>query len=353
MTAYLVNVGYILIGLIGLSLLVIFHELGHFAVAKAEKMPVEVFSVGYGKPIKFLSFKWHGTLYGISPIPFGGYCKIPGLDARELELMTDEDKQKFTMQPYWKRFFVAIGGSAGNMFFAVILFALVFMLGVPTATTTISKTVDGSPAQKAGFKAGDTIVAIDGKKVKDWSDAVLKIRGGKASRITITVDRDGKKVDVTTDVTRQNGNRFIGIVPKAVFVSTNPFTALYQGVMQMLGTVAAVLVSFYQLFTGQIQFRPVSPIGIVDVTSQAARHGLTTFIDFIAFVSILIGVSNLLPIVPLDGGRALLWTVERVRNKDFSTRTVVVLQSIGVVLLLGLVLWAVYLDILKPIPSPF
>jgi len=350
----MVSVLYIIVGLAALSLLVLIHEMGHFLLAKAFKMPVDVFCIGYGKPLPFLKFKRKETTYGIGPFPFGGYVKIPGLDPRETAFLDDESKIKdFILQPYYKRALMAAGGPIANILAAVLIFSLVMMLGVIEPTTTIDKVTKDSPASKAGIRSGDTITAIDGKKVDDWQALVLAIRGTKKRAIDLKIKRKSQTLILKTGIATKEGQQYIGIIPKARTVRYNPFSAFYQGMLSAIITIASLLVSIYLLIVGKLPFRPVSPIGIVQVTSQAARHGLVAFLDFFAFLNIIIGVTNLFPIFPLDGAKIGLWTMERIKGSFFKTRTVVVLQAIGIGLLLVLVLSAVYMDILRPLPDPF
>lgn len=350
----MISIVYILIGLIALSLLVLIHETGHFLLAKAFKMPVEVFCIGYGKPLPFLRFKYRETVYGIGPVPFGGYVKIPGLDPREPVYMNDDKKSKdFVLQPYYKRAIMAVGGPLANIIAAVFVFSLVMMLGVTEPTTTITSTLSGSPARKAGLQAGDSIVGIDGKKVDSWQDIVLTIRGTKESTVELKIKRKDRLMTITSDIAVKEGQQYIGVVPRANTVRYGPLSALYQGIVSAAATIVSLLVSIYMLIVGKLPFRPVSPIGIVQVTSQAARHGVSALLDFFAFLNIIIGVTNLFPIFPLDGAKVGLWSIERIKGSDLKTRTVIALQAIGIGILLVLVLSAVYMDILRPLPDPF
>ncbi len=345
--------GYVVIGFLGISVLILAHEMGHFLIAKLFKMPVDVFCIGYGKPLKFLRFKYHNTTYGLGYIPFGGYVKIPGLDPREAELLSDEKKKDFKIHKYWKRILVAIGGSLANIIMAAILFSFIFMIGVPEPTNTIEKVIPDSPAKEAGLRSGDEIVSVDGKNVSSWEDTVKAIRNGEKDSIDVEVKRDGQTRKLVTEVRVENNVRFIGIVPESDIVRANPLIALYKGAVGAIITTVAVVQGIYLLLIGEVPFRPVSPIGIVQITSMAARHGLVAFIDFIAFISILLGITNLLPLYPLDGGRVLLWTFEKIKGSPFKLRTVLVIQAMGVGLLFVLMVSAVYLDILRPLPDPF
>ena len=344
---------YIVAGILVVSLLIIIHELGHLIGAKLFKMPVETFCLGYGKPV--LKRKWRGTVYGIGPFPFGGYVKIPGLDPREKELIPEENHETFVLQPYWKRILVVTGGPIANILSAVLIYAAAFMIGVPGVTMTIDQVLPASPAAQAGFKAGDHIVKVDGKSVSKWEDIVVKIRNTEAKELTLTVRRGDEYRDINTKIGVKGGVKYIGIIAKQTdfnvglsFLDSVKASITWTGVL-----IYEIFRGLIFLVIGRLSFRPMSPVGIVQVTSQAARHGLVVFLNFVGFLSVAIGAMNLIPIFPLDGARAVLWTVERVKRKPLSDRAVYVFQFAGVGLLLLIMAWALYLDIFKAIPDPF
>ena len=344
---------YIVAGILAVSLLIVVHESGHFFGAKLFKMPVETFCLGYGKPV--LKKKWRGTVYGIGPFPFGGYVKIPGLDPREKELMPEENRDKFVLQPYWKRVLVVTSGPIANILSAILIYAAVFMIGVPGVTMTVEKVLPDSPAAQAGIKAGDRIVKVDGKSVSKWEEVVVKIRSAGAEDLALTVKRGDEYQDITTKIDVKDGVKYIGIVAKQAdynvglgFLDSVKSSITWTGVL-----IYEIFRSLILLIIGRLPFRPMSPVGIVQVTSQAARHGLAVFLNFVGFLSVAIGATNLIPIFPLDGARAVLWTVERVIRKPLSDRAVYVFQFAGIGLVFLFMAWALYLDIFQSIPDPF
>lgn len=344
---------FVLIAILAAVFLILVHEFGHFVMAKLFKIPVDVFTFGYGRP--FLKFKWKGTTYGIGAFPLGAYVKIPGMDPREKELLSEEERASFNLQPFWKRVIVVSGGPLANIFLAVFLFAAMFMIGVPTPTTVIDKVMPSSPAFQAGLKAGDKITAVGGKRVKVWEDAVKGIRASKEKMIKIEVLRKGKKLSFISRIAKKEGVNYIGIQVResAKRRRLGLFSSLYQGFVWTALATAGFIQALALVIVGKLPFRPVSPIGIVQITSQAAQHGMIAFLDFLALITIVLGISNFLPIFPLDGGRALLWAIERVKGSPLRMQTVVTLQVIGVGLLIVMVVSALYLDIFQPLPSPF
>ncbi len=344
---------YIVLGILVISVIVVVHEFGHFGFAKLFGIPVDVFCLGYGKPI--IKKKIGGTVYGIGPVPFGGYVKIPGLDPREKEMLPPEEAEKFVLYPYWKRALMVTGGPFANTVLAFLVYVIIFMIGVPGVTTTIESVEAKSPAAKAGIRAGDKITAINDENVGTWQRAVEKLQGAKGDTVKLTVDRDGKIINLSSGFGTKDGVRYIGIMAKRTTYNVGMgFFPAIQAAILWVGTLYyEIFRSLGLLLIGRLPFRPMSPVGIVQVTSQAAQHGYIIFLNFVAFINIAIGATNLIPIFPLDGARALLWTIERAIRRPLSDKAVYAYQFTGVGLLLAATLWALYLDIFKAMPDPF
>jgi regulator of sigma E protease len=344
---------YVIVGILVISLIVVVHEFGHFGFAKLFGIPVDVFCLGYGKPI--IKKKIGGTVYGIGPVPFGGYVKIQGLDARERDLLPEEERESFVLHAYWKRVLMVVGGPFANSVMAFLIYVLVFMIGVPGVTTTIESVMKGSPAAKAGLKAGDKITKINGRTIKTWAETASALQAVKGDTVALTVNRKGEVVRIVSGFGEMDGARYIGITAKRT--SYNIGMGFGQAVVAAFIWVVTL---FYEIFhslwllvLGKLPFRPMSPVGIVQITSQAAQHGYIIFLNFVAFISVAIGATNLIPIFFLDGARALLWTIERALRRQLSNKAVYAYQFAGVGLLLLATLWALYLDIFKPIIDPF
>jgi regulator of sigma E protease len=346
-------VWYILVGILVVSVIVLVHETGHFVFAKMFGLPVEVFCLGYGKP--FIKREWRGTVYGIGPFPFGGYVKIPGLDPREKDLLPEDQQEGFVVHPYWKRTLMVVGGPVANTVMAILIYVIIFMIGVPGVTTTIDSVVKDSPAAKAGVKAGDVVTAVDKRTVKKWDDFVNYVRGTSVKTVRLTVRRSGHSVVLTSAIGVRDGVRYIGVQarPTPYNVGMGFIPAVKGAVSWTANLVYQIFHSLWLLLLGKLPFRPLSPVGIVEVTSQAAQHGFIIFMNFVAFISVAIGATNLIPIYPLDGARAVIWTVEAVIRRQLANWAVLTFQYAGVGLLLVVSAWAVYLDIFKAIPDPF
>ena len=210
----------IILGIISIGILIFVHELGHFLSARAVGIKVEVFSIGWGKGIQL--FKWKDTRIQLGWIPFGGYCKMAGDSAQD---KLTGSKDEYYSSPPINRIIVALGGPLFNFFFAIILFSLIMAIGYQITTypnkiilakpKDINENTKLTPAQKAGLKNGDIIVAIDGRKITNWDDITESIVRNALKKIQITVLRNGKKLnlEVVPDIDKSTGRGIIGIYP--------------------------------------------------------------------------------------------------------------------------------------------
>ena len=184
----------ILLAILGLALLIVLHEAGHFMVARLCGMRVERFSIGFGKAVA--SFKRGDTIYQIAPIPLGGFVQITGLNPHEE--FDKNDPYVYPNRPRWMRFMVLLAGPASN-YLTAFLIALVVMIGYgqPTGTTTIDEVLPGTAAQAAGLRAGDALAEINGKSVSESSTVTKIVRGSEGAPVTVKVMRGGSPVTVT------------------------------------------------------------------------------------------------------------------------------------------------------------
>lgn len=352
---------YIFLAIFFFGIMILVHEFGHFITAKVLRVPVEVFSIGFGPFI--LSFQTKKTKYGIAAFPFGGYVKPVGMDAREKMLIEDEEKKfNFKLQPFWKRLLIGLAGAFLNIVFALFLFVVVFVIGVPSKpTTTIEQVMPKSPAKKAGFKERDRILKIDGKPVSRWEQVLKVIHSNPNKVVKFDIKRGTKTVvlrpqlsTTPSEVRKQMAGEsknigYLGISSKLLIERQGFFGALSRGVEETGIIIGGFFQALYLIIRGKIAWRPVSPVGFVQATSQAAEFGWTNFFWIISLFSILIGITNLLPIPPLDGGRIVLWAIESIKKKPFSDKVVLAIQAVGVALIVVIAVQAFYLDIFHPL----
>ncbi len=381
----------IIVALIGMLLA---HELGHFIVAKRSGMKVTEFMLGFGPTL--WSVRKGETSYGIKAIPAGAYVRIIGMNS--LETVPEEDEARtYRQKPFHSRFGVAIAGSAMHMLmaFGIYLFLLT-VVGLPAASTTIgsiSALKDGpSPAQDAGFQTGDKVVAVDGHKVHSWEkDVPPNIRNNAGKPLTFTIERNGKRQDLIavpvdrrakpalTDTVGTNGEQpfgFVGIGPKEYGKKEPIFGAIAMSGKQVgVGCVRVVkgvgrlfapsgIKSYSAQVAGtstetpqeQVKTRPISVVGIVDVGTQAAHAGLRDALMFLFAINLALGVFNMLPTSPLDGGHAVVAIIEKVKSRNgrryvMDPRKLAPFTIAAIAILGVFSLSALYLDITHPLSS--
>ncbi|TVO53913.1 RIP metalloprotease RseP [Denitromonas halophila] len=443
---------YIIPFVVGLGLLILIHELGHYSVARWCDVKVLRFSVGFGRPL----FKWRagkdGTEWVLALFPLGGYVKM--LDEREGEVAAAELPRAFTQQSVWRRFAIVAAGPLANLLLAVLLYWVVFVGGVdelrarvevsspesvaaqagftsgdeiiqvgdvpirswqdwrwrllkavldeptidvvvvsadgvratrrlslsgitideakndpvaqlgfrpyrPMIPPVVGDIVAGGAADRAGLRVGDRVVAIDQKRIEDWSDLVERVsaapgqpmqfewlRDGARSEGVLTpesVDRDGKLV----------GRVGIMVAPLAegreamfVTVSHGPIEGLVKAIAQTWEMSTFSLAMIGRMVTGELSWKNLSgPVTIADYAGQSAKMGLDHYLKFLALISISLGVLNLLPIPVLDGGHLLYYVIEMLRGGPVPERVMEIGQQVGFALLVMLMAFAFYNDI--------
>ncbi len=340
----------ILLFIIVLGLLVLAHELGHFLAARFFGIDVEEF--GFGYPPRIFGFTKGRTLYSFNWIPLGGFVKVKGEEGSD-----SKDPAAFANKPAWNRVVVTCAGVFMNLVLSSLLFAVGFMVGMPQAATDVPSSarvrdrqvqivdvLKGAPAERAGFMAGDVILAINGKPFDKIEDIQAFIN---ASESPVRIDiRRGKKtfateLDPVLEPTL--GKRVMGVgLIEAATVSHPWYSAIGKGIQATGFYLKEILSSFADLFKGlfvgqktDVEFS--GPVGIAVLTGRAARLGFSYLLQFAALLSINLAVINILPIPVLDGGRLLFIVIEKVRGRSVRPVVEAIVYRIAFFLLLGLV----------------
>lgn len=334
--------------------LIFIHELGHFLVAKAIGVRVLKFSIGFGP--KLMGKKLGDTEYLLSAIPLGGYVKMYGEDIND-EIV--EKEKSFKHQPAYKKIAIVLAGPVFNIIGAVFLFWIVYIHGIPVLKPVIGEVLPSSVAEKAGLKAGDTILEIEGKKIANWFEMAELIQKNPGKNLSFTVERDNQIFSVTlTPQVKEAKNIFgeritigqIGIKPKEDYFiqKYNPLESLNKSVQKCYEVVALTYLTIVKIFQRVVSTEVIGgPILIFQVAEKTAQQGIINFLSFAAIISINLGVLNLLPIPVLDGGHILFFVIEAIRKKPLSERFIQVSQKVGVALLVALMILAFYNDILR------
>jgi membrane-associated protease RseP (regulator of RpoE activity) len=397
---------------LALMLAIFLHEGGHFVTAKFFGMKVERFFLGFGPTV--WSFRRGETEYGVKALPLGGFCKIAGMSPYENDgNFLEEDRsakrqrteaaaggvgvaapprsaaadptppeRQFRSKPAWQRSIVLAAGSITHFIVAILLTWMVLVaigIGTGQATTTIDRTVplsagEQSPAQKGGLRAGDEIVAVSGRPVTGFDDLRAALADKGDQQITIEYLRDGERRSTTVVAASQNGRGFLGFQPTEQTRRIGVLAAIPESIKLFWDTTVATVKGLGGFVTGIAdrmsapQAAPAGgggggevgdggPIGIVGITRLAgqavANNQWAIFIAILIQLNIVVGVFNLLPLPPMDGGYLafVLWQV--VTRREVDLRKVVPVAALIVGLLVMLTVGLVWLDITNPVPYPF
>lgn len=341
--------------LIGLGLLIVIHEYGHFLVARLSGVGVVTFSVGFGP--KVWVRKKGETEYALSAFPLGGYVKMVGEDPDE-QVPQHEVEKSFAHKGLLKRSAIVAAGPGFNLLLAVVLLMIVyFFSGVPVLSTRIGSLESGAPAELAGLRKGDQIVAVNGRAVDAWDELSRTIRESQGAPLQFQIDRDGERLSLTVQpVKKSTRNLFgeeletwvIGIGSQISIEKGNPGQAVVRAFQQTYEYSKLTLLALYKMVTGDVSPRNLGgPIMIAQMAGQQAQEGFGNFLAFLAVLSINLGVLNLLPVPVLDGGHLLFFLVEAVIGRPVAVRHRERAQQVGIFLLMLLMVYAFYNDIAR------
>ena len=361
--------GYMQFGFTALAILgvlVIAHEFGHFIVARMVGVPVEKFSVGFGR--KIYGKKVGETEYMVCLVPLGGYVKFYGDDPDEekKEPKAHEGYSFFT-EPVWKRLAIVAAGPIFNLILAVFIYAVAAMIGWPempdinagqTMPAVMEEVLPNEPAHKAGIRPGDTVVAVNGIATPNWESFREHIVKSPNVAVTLSVVRpDGGKEDII--VTPKEEKRtdldgtvksvgLIGVAPKGLVVSYPPHIALVKGVEKTVYMTGLTVWVIGKLITRDIPANQITgPIGIMQIGGQAAERGVVYLLMLVGFISVNLAVVNLMPIPVLDGGHIFFFSIEAIIGKPLSMRHQEIAQHIGLIMILSLMVLAFYNDFVR------
>ena len=345
----------IVAAIIGLGVLIVFHEFGHFLVAKLCGVGVLTFSVGFGP--KLLVKKKGETEYALSAFPLGGYVKMVGEDPQE-EVSQADVQRSFAHKGLLQRVAIVGAGPGFNLLLAVLLLMIVFLFyGVPVVSTQIGSVEKGSPAESGGIQKGDRIVAIDGRRIDSWETLSGAIKESQGKPLNFQVRRGSEEVMVAVVPRKKEARNIfgerrdewmIGIGSQVTIEKGNAGLSIVKAFTQTYDYAKLTLVALYKMVTGEVSPRNLGgPILIAQMAGQQAQEGFASFLAFVAVLSINLGVLNLLPIPVLDGGHLLFFMVEAVIGRPVAVRHREVAQQVGIFLLMLLMVYAFYNDIAR------
>lgn len=337
------------VSIIAFGAMIVAHEFGHFLAAKISGIGVEEFSIGYGP--KLFSFRRGETVYGLGIFPVGGYNKLVGMDPTE-QLAAERKSLSFYNKPILQRAFTILSGPSMNYVFAVFLLTVFFMMGTYFLTLEIESIMPDSAAEAAGFQVGDKVVAVEGQEIKDWEDLVRITQEHPGETLSYVVERDGQRLAIETTVGKRGEVGFLGIGPRMVKKKLDLFQAALSSLRATYNITRLYFHGVLMLVKGELsveEARPVSPVGIVNITQQVVASGWQNLLSFLAILNIILAISNLIPLLPLDGGHMLLLIIEKIRGRRLSDNVVAIMNTIGIILIITIFSIALYLDVFNPI----
>ena len=357
------GLGYIVPFLIVLTVLVFVHELGHYLVARWNKVRIEVFSIGFGPEI----FGWNdrtGTRWKFSIIPLGGYVKMFGdadpasMPASDLPAMTAEERAvSFHHKRLPQRAAVVSAGPIANFIFAIVALAALFATaGQPFTPAQVGAVQAGSAAEAGGVQAGDTFLAIDGERIERFEDVQRLVRLNAGKPMDLLLKRGDKELTLAvtpkvTTFTDRFGNThqlgLLGIEHSGVeYVRRDPLTALWRAGTETLNITSGTLVAVGQMIVGARAADDIGgPLRIAQMSGEVAQGGVVALLWFMAVLSINLGLINLFPIPVLDGGHLLFYAAEAIRGKPLGHRAQEYGFRLGLALVLTLMVFATWNDL--------
>ena len=338
-----------------LGVLIFFHELGYFLVARLFGVGVEKFSLGFGPTL--IGKKIGRTNYILSAIPLGGYVKMvgenPGADIDPADISVS-----FTHKHVFKRILIVAAGPFFNFFLAMIIFFGIFQItGAFLLKASIGEVKEDSPAYMAGLQKDDLITAIDGSAIESWEEMAKAITGSKGRRIALSVRRGESIIAVdimpelitTKNLFNDDIERYVvGITASGDIFSKDLtlFQAFSDSINQTYNVSKLVVISLVKMIQGKISAKTVGgPIMIAEMAGQQAKQGVASFLFFIALLSVNLGIINILPIPVLDGGHLVFFFIEAVIGHPVSIRIREIAQQAGIFILIMLMTFVFYNDI--------
>ena len=329
----------ILAAILVFSIVIFVHEFGHFIAAKKSGVKVNEFSIGMGPAL----FKKQGeeTLYAVRILPIGGYCAMEGEDDES------DDIRSFDNVSAAKRFVIIIAGALMNFLFALLICILIQTFTI--TTVNIASVAENSPASRSGFMLGDVITEVENTKITNTSQIQTMILESGGRELNYKIIRNGNEDTITAAAEPAEGTEGsqlyqIGIQMQGVQNASLSNFSLIRGIAGGFSQFGAMMIMMGQilgmLFTGRLGVSNLAgPVGVVSEIGRQANTGLISLLFFVSYINVNLGVLNLLPFPALDGGRAVLILIEMVTGKKLPKNKEALINGIGLLLLLGLILF--------------
>lgn len=341
---------FILIAILGIGLLILVHELGHFLAAKAFGMRAEKFYLGF--PPAAFKKQIGETEYGVGFVPLGGYVKISGM-TREEDIPDDVRPRAYYAKPVWQRVIVISAGAAMNVILAVLMFFIFYWQALPEyqATTSVAAIQADSGAAAAGIQPSDNLLSINGVGAADNQAMRDELKSHPDEPVRVVLEREGQTITVTANVGRNpdTGEGLLGVVFDAQRVGTRDIPAT-EALRHSLGDIRFITVEVFAAIKGlfvssESRGEITSPIGIVAISSQTIELGWGIYLRVLGFISLQLAIFNLLPLLPLDGGHVVFNILEKVKGSPIRKEVFERVSFVGLALFATLFVMGLFNDI--------
>nr|WP_090172619.1 RIP metalloprotease RseP [Eubacterium oxidoreducens] len=340
----------IIIAIIIFSIIIIFHELGHFTFAKLNGIRVNEFSLGLGPTI--FGIKKGETKYSLKLLPFGGACMMEGEDGES------DDRRSFNSKSALARFSVIFAGPAFN-FIMAFLFSVIIIGCIGVDQPVISSVMEGYPAEQAGIESGDVITKLNNTRIYTFRDISLYTLKHSGEEIVVTYEREGESHETTIVpvLDEESGRYMIGFYGSSAYEKVGPFKTIRYSIHEVKYWISYTLHSLFMLVTGEASMNDMSgPVGIIQtigdtyestVTSSGYYYAVLSLLNISVLLAANLGVINLLPLPALDGGRILFIIIEAIRRKKIDPNKEGIVHFIGFMILIVFIVVVMFNDIRK------
>ena len=328
------------------GLLVLVHELGHFATAKFTGMRVDEFAIGFGP--KLISFTYGETVYSLRAVPLGGFNDIAGMDPAD----NDAGERGYCSKPVGSRMIVILAGSVMNFILPVVLFfGIFFFAGVstPNPEPVLGTILADKPAAEAGLHEGDRVISLDGKAIGSWSAFVDGVKDNTGAPVTVVVERGNQTLTMVMTPAYDNSAKkaMVGVMSSVQTRYPGIVESAQLAVQKTVGIIVMMLSALYKILLELSGAELAGPLGVAQMAGEVAQMGFVPLLNFAAFLSLNLGIVNLFPIPALDGGHFAGLCVEAVRGKPMGPKAMEYMQKVGIALLLLLMVLATKNDIVR------
>lgn len=325
------------------SLIVFVHEAGHFITAKLTGMQVDEFAIGFGP--KLYSRKYGETVYSLRIIPLGGFNKIAGMSDEE-----ELNERSFLNKPVRSRLLVISAGALMNFLLAfLLLWGIVFSTGISSVLPDpiVGGIIKNSAAAEAGIEPGDRIISVGNTPVNRWIDIPEVIEAHQREVVPVVYERDGSRITVDTipKTDEKTGRTLLGVMPSIRTKYVGVGEAAHFAVNRIVDLGGMMLTGLYRMVSGTEKAELAGPIGVAQLAGQAASVGFVNLLTFTAFLSLNLGILNLLPIPMLDGGYIILILLEGITRRKMPKKALYYIQMAGVIILGAMFIFALVQDI--------